>query len=54
MYSTAFSTVRTHTLVSLIRDHHWIHFKRTTVNLVGLLVGDLNAELLLSDSQNLC
>lgn len=51
MYSTAFSTVRTQSYVSLL--HAMLNSPRlarstlTTVDLVGLLVGDLNAELLL-------
>lgn len=46
MYSTAFSTIRTNALVYLIAILKWS--KLTAVDLVGLLVGDLNAELLLS------
>lgn len=54
MYSTAFSTIRTQpTLVSIPSPSQAV-LELTAVDLVGLLVGDLNAELLLVSSLAIC
>ena len=54
MYSTAFSTIRTQPTLVSIPSSSRAFLELTAVDLVGLLVGDLNAELLLVSLLAVC